>query len=171
LHVIGQPITHLKLQKLTFYAYGVVLASDLDDQVGQLEFEAWQHGPVCPALYDEYKLHGSALLPLPVEVDRYSVDVEQCLQDVIAVYGRLSAWQLREQSHLEKPWQDAWERSLRQLGSRVIEAAQLRDYFRDKFRSGSVTPPEGLTQIWSLSLDSIPRVSFDSLGSLARALS
>jgi uncharacterized phage-associated protein len=170
LRTIGQPITHLKLQKLTFFAYGAVLADDLDTQVGQVDFEAWQHGPVCPPVYEHYKSYGSAVLPLPEAGETYSHAVEQCLRDVIAVYGRLSAWQLREQSHLEEPWEYAWNSGSQEFGSRVIPTEKLRAHFRAKFKTGKVTPPEGLTQIWPLSLDSIPQARFDSLHSLARAL-
>jgi uncharacterized phage-associated protein len=157
--------THLKLQKLTFYVYGALLAADLDGEVGAVEFEAWQHGPVCRAVYEQYKSHRAAALPTPDACRSYSSETEQCIRDVLAVYGRLSAWQLREQSHLEEPWDRAWNSI-----DKTIDSDELRRYFSAKFARNHVTIPELLTQAWPLSLDGLPQARFESLNALARAL-
>jgi uncharacterized phage-associated protein len=58
-------ITHLKLHKLCFYAYGYGLADGHADELGDVRFEAWTHGPVCREVYDRYQAHGRA--PIPVD--------------------------------------------------------------------------------------------------------
>jgi uncharacterized phage-associated protein len=157
-------ITHLKLQKLTFYTYGAILAERLDPEVGQIEFEAWKHGPVSRAVNERYKWHGAEPLPVPRLSSEYGNAVERCIGDVLAVYGKLSAWQLREQSHLEDPWKEAWSSD-----DKVICVEGLRRYFSTKFAAGHVTVPEVLTQVWPLSFDRLPQAHFESLHSLASA--
>lgn len=162
---VGQPrISHLKLQKLSFYVYGVLLAERLEDPVGHIQFEAWQHGPVSRPVYDRYKWHRDELLPTHLGSEAYPKAVEDCIGDVLAVYGKLSAWQLREQSHLEEPWITAWASP-----DKLIPVEGLRRYFAGKFAKGRVTVPEVLTLVWPLSFDRLPQARFDSLRSLARA--
>jgi len=43
---LKEPPTHLKLQKLCFYAYGFGLAEGHEEELGTVQFEAWKHGPV-----------------------------------------------------------------------------------------------------------------------------
>lgn len=47
-------LTNLSVQKLVFFAHGVCLASASQPLVRN-DFEAWDHGPVVPALYDAFK--------------------------------------------------------------------------------------------------------------------
>ena len=51
-------VSNLKLQKLCYYAQGLCSAMRgaplFVDRI-----EAWDHGPVVPTLYHEYKQHGS----------------------------------------------------------------------------------------------------------------
>src|SRR5690606_17024633 len=64
----GDLISNLKLQKLVYYAQGFSLAL-LDEPLFEDEIEAWMHGPVVPALYREFKTHGSAGIPAPTDFD------------------------------------------------------------------------------------------------------
>ena len=50
----GDPITHLKLQKVIYYAQAWYLALNDEDLVDD-EFEAWVHGPVVRVLYDRFQ--------------------------------------------------------------------------------------------------------------------
>ncbi|MGR5987198.1 Panacea domain-containing protein [Bacillus sanguinis] len=49
-------ITHLKLQKLAYYAQAWHLAlNGIDQPLFKDKIEAWVHGPVCPSLYSVFK--------------------------------------------------------------------------------------------------------------------
>ena len=87
-HEDGNLITHLKLQKLCYYAQGYALAL-LNEPMFEEKIEAWEHGPVVRALYDE-----------PWR--------KKMLEMVHQRYGWMPAWELRKQTHLESPWQEAW---------------------------------------------------------------
>lgn len=54
------PITHLKLQKLVYYAHAwyIGLNGPNNPLVEDDSIEAWVHGPVFPRLYHEYRRHG-----------------------------------------------------------------------------------------------------------------
>lgn len=103
----GDTMSNLKLQKLLYYAQGYHLAVHgeplFDDPI-----EAWQHGPVVPSVYHEFKEYGGSSLPCPVDFERdlYQDDVQQLLDETYAVYGQFSAWKLRDMTHDESPWRE-----------------------------------------------------------------
>ena len=98
----GEMMTHLKLQKLLYYAQGCYSAMKgkalFDDKI-----YAWQHGPVVPAVYSVYKEYGANPIKdtAPVEIDE---DTEAVLEQVYQVFGQFSALKLREMTHNETPW-------------------------------------------------------------------
>lgn len=119
-------ISNLKLQKLVYYAQGVFLGlrgTPLFDD----EIEAWQHGPVVPALYHEYKQYGSRAIPRPMGFDPSIIDASTRahLERVYCHYAQFSAWKLREMTHLEAPWVDAYQRC---QGSTIGKEAMM-SYF------------------------------------------
>lgn len=50
----GDSITHLKLQKLVYYAQAWNLAH-FGEPLFDEELKAWTHGPVAPSVWHEYK--------------------------------------------------------------------------------------------------------------------
>src|SRR5690606_1669340 len=161
------PMTHMKLQKLAFYSYGAALAHGVDSELGRLTFEPWAHGPVNRPIWREYRhCDGDGLpLPSPADVPRYSSELETVLMDVVDVYGRMSAWALSCESHLEQPWSDAYS-----LRSSVIPHDALRAHFKTKFKEGRVQLPVHLGGTASAALDFIPPARFASLHAMAETL-
>ena len=101
-------ITHLKLQKLCYYAQGfhlAILGQPLFDET----ISAWTHGPVVRPLWEKYREHGSQALPIPEEFDasKYDEDTREILDDVAFTYGQFSAWALRNLTHEEPPWKES----------------------------------------------------------------
>lgn len=105
----GDVITHLKLQKLLYYAQGWHLALRetplFDDRI-----EAWAHGPVCPSVWVRFK--GYSWEALPSELGQ--TDFSKCdsaitgfLNEVWTAYGQFSAKRLEELTHTEAPWVEA----------------------------------------------------------------
>src|SRR3954470_14701052 len=105
----GRPVSHLKLQKLAFYCFGAASAYDLDTLIGDVRFEAWEHGPVNRSVYNEYKAFGATPIDPPSTCVEYPAEVTRVLADSLAIYGSLDAWSLRQQSHLEEPWIASWK--------------------------------------------------------------
>lgn len=103
----GDAISNLKLQKLMYYAQGYYLAM-CGHPLFKEDFEAWEHGPVIPALYRMFKKYGSGALPKPDDFDleNYTEEERDFLNSIYDAIGQYSAWALRELSHQTAPWRD-----------------------------------------------------------------
>jgi len=123
----GDSLSNLKLQKLVYYAQGFSLALTGKPLFAD-EIQAWQHGPVVPALYHSLKQHGSEPVPPPengINRDDYPEEVRELLDEVYAVYGQFSASKLRNMTHQELPWKEAMELS----PSVPILHSTMKEYF------------------------------------------
>jgi uncharacterized phage-associated protein len=122
----GELISNLKLQKLLYYSQGFHLAL-YEDALFPEEIEAWNHGPVVPEIYHKYKAFGSNALPRPEDFDaaRYNDEMTGFLEEVYSVYGQFSAWKLRQMTHEEAPWKEAFARN-----RGVISHDSLKDFFK-----------------------------------------
>jgi uncharacterized phage-associated protein len=100
-------ITNLKMQKLVYYCQGFCLAM-YDKPLFSAPIEAWEHGPVCPILYNRLKKHKSNPIPIPSEnyIRNFSNEELKLITEVYGVYGQYSAWRLREITHQESPWKE-----------------------------------------------------------------
>jgi uncharacterized phage-associated protein len=101
----GDSVTHLKLQKLIFYAQAWSLALPgrgypLFDE----DLQAWAHGPVAESVFHEYKTAGWEALPAPDEVHEISEEDEAHLREILSVFGEFSAKHLERMTHSEGPW-------------------------------------------------------------------
>jgi len=103
----GEVITHLKLQKLIYYAQAWSLALR-DQALFEEDFQAWAHGPVVRSVYDRFSGSSWAALPPPdcdiTEIDSETADL---LEDILDSYGLKSPKQLESLTHKESPWLDA----------------------------------------------------------------
>lgn len=133
------PMSQLKLQKLLYYCEGYHLAY-FDSSVVNEEFEAWMHGPVCPAIFHKYKDQS-----LIYSDFRYtgSGDPEAALRQSLAseqfdylnsILSELSTWtgpELEASTHMEKPWLEA------RVGfgeadrcNVIIKKSTMKDYYK-----------------------------------------
>lgn len=168
---IKDDLSPLKLQKLLFYTYGAALAFDHEDAVGNVEFEAWKHGPVNPVSYDLFKDFKGNPIQQSSEWTTHGVYAESVrseLLDALYVYGLVSPWGLREETHLEQPWIDVYQNGLGE-GERLCQKA-MKAHFKSKFCSKRVHAPQNLVGAGSFRLDGIPLVPYPSLRALADAM-
>jgi uncharacterized phage-associated protein len=103
------PVTHLKLQKLLYYAQGIGFGR-ANVKLIKEPFLAWEHGPVVREVYSYYKEYGNRPLPKNERIDLAEVYenevVMAVLEETISLYGVYDAWYLREKTHTEAPWAD-----------------------------------------------------------------
>lgn len=109
---VYEGITHLKLQKLLYYAQGVYLALE-DERLFSEPLEAWDHGPVVRDVYDTYCVFGRNQIIIPATTENNEIvrkieennKAREALELVYNSFAIYTAWQLREMSH-EKggPW-------------------------------------------------------------------
>lgn len=100
----GEYISHLKLQKLLYFAQGCYAAME-GHPLFKEKIYAWTHGPVVASLYSDFKSYGDH------GIDKYNkvcIDkhTEAILEEVYRVFGQYSAWALREITHEQAPWKD-----------------------------------------------------------------
>ncbi len=121
----NRQLTPMQLNKLVYIAHGWVLAL-MDQPLIDEQIEAWQHGPVIPSLYHEFKHYGGASIDEPaydydpfsnqktVPIIKRSVDpkLTEILEKVWKVYRSLSGTQLRNITHQKNsPWTQVYNAS------------------------------------------------------------
>ncbi|SDF21415.1 Panacea domain-containing protein [Sporomusa acidovorans] len=135
-------ITHLKIQKLCYYAQAAHLVNYYNPLFNE-EFQAWKHGPVCPDMYNYYKSYGftpitSISMPLP-EFDDSHIDSMRSVWDK---YGSLDAKELERITHLDAPWKDAWSsRISNDVGQEVISLQSMQVFYQKKDNIGGANMP------------------------------
>lgn len=100
---VGDTITNLKLQKLAYYAQAWHLAIHGERLVPE-SFQAWVHGPVCPPLYQRFKQYRWDPISEEIAAPQIGTAVVDHLDEVMEVYGGLTAWDLERLTHSETPW-------------------------------------------------------------------
>ncbi len=125
----GDSITHLKLQKLIYYAQAWSLAI-FDTPLFDEDLQAWVHGPVSPSIYNRFSSAGWDALPPPSFISSVDRRTQELLEDVLEVYGQHTAKYLEELTHHEAPWKIARgglppdERS-----SAVLSKKSMKDFY------------------------------------------
>lgn len=128
----GENITHLKLQKLLYYAQAWHLAL-YDEPLFDNEFQAWVHGPVCPEVFQKYRGCSYKPLPYPEDFDAETIDQDhrEFLDQIWDLYGRYDAKFLERLTHQELPWRETRKGIPDGMGSnRTIKNSLMRDYYR-----------------------------------------
>ncbi|MGL4465191.1 MAG: Panacea domain-containing protein [Planctomycetia bacterium] len=142
----GDPITNLKLQKILYYAQAWHLAL-YDSALFDDDFQAWVHGPVQPDVYFAFRDNGyRPIVTIDCDQGRDECDApededfSECsavtgkhLQEVVDIYGGMSAIQLEDQTHSEQPWIEARGGTPRnEPSTALISKTTMRDFYRAK---------------------------------------
>lgn len=139
-----QLLSNLKLQKILYFVQAEFLISQ-----GRICFEddieAWDFGPVVPAVLREYKFFGSFNIP-PVKhyyvedesqtfnfrrVVFYDIDItnedKAVIDEVVDYFADYSAVDLTELTQKQLPWQNAYCKCFK----KVISAQSIKEYFQN----------------------------------------
>ena len=131
---VYEDLTHLKLQKLLYYAQGISLAK-YGCPLFKEAIEAWEHGPVIKRVFEIFKDKGrcelkledapcSALVIRKIETDTKARDVLNMTYDNFAIY---TAWQLRNMTHeVGSPWYNTYV----QNKNKKIDNTLIMEYFK-----------------------------------------
>ena len=113
-------MTQKKLHKLLFLAYAWYLYENNDEfnienrlftpRNPQHGFQAWVHGPVFRELYPVYADYGFRPITL-LKFDESIFEDEdlELLNQIVEVYGNMSAYELERESHKYYSWRKARE--------------------------------------------------------------
>jgi uncharacterized phage-associated protein len=117
-------ITHLKLQKLLYYAQGAALALT-GEPLFDDEIYAWKHGPVVLSVYQAYKKHKDAPILPKHKATTLPTFQQQFVSEVYAKYRRFDASDLVRMTHKEQPW-------ISTSSSDEITQESIRHYFMEE---------------------------------------
>jgi uncharacterized phage-associated protein len=135
----GDAITHLKVQKLLYYAEAWHQVTNGEELLKE-QFEAWAHGPVVREVYARLADKGWQALgpidPPPPEFPQATVEVLELVTDL---YDQFNAKQLEEMTHSDKPWIDARGNLAPEARcSTVMPKPAIKAYFEEKYREALV---------------------------------
>lgn len=135
----GDSITHLKVQKLLYFAeawHQVLRGEDLFDE----QFEAWAHGPVVRDVYTKLADYGwQALGPIDPPPPAFPVSTMEALELVVDLYDQFTAKQLEEMTHADGPWIDArGELAPEARCTNIIAKPAIKAFFEERYREALV---------------------------------
>lgn len=144
----GIEITHMKLQKLIYFAHGWCLAI-VGEPLIQESIEAWPYGPVIGNLYQWLKQFGAG----PIKIEELSINTDlrisllelkkdhvivQLLNRVWSVYKDYDAIKLSKMTHLpSSPWATVREKYPPKKFNITIDDNLIEDYFSEYVKSSS----------------------------------
>jgi len=125
----GQPITHMKLQKLIYFAHGMRLAEKGEPLVMN-SFEAWEYGPVIRDIYTRYKKYGGQPINLLItKVPVLKIELKTFLDKIFNKYRSYPAPILSRDTHqIGGPW-DIAKKANPTKRNPVISNKSIKDYF------------------------------------------
>lgn len=122
-------ITHLKMQKLVFYANVLSLVYN-DKPLFDEDIIAKQHGPVIPSLYEHLKQYSNQDLMNVKELQTQMIDINKEDEEICFVtfkeYGIFTASRLRNMTHEEEPWIIA----IKKGKNTIITQESIKDFYK-----------------------------------------
>ena len=136
----GGKMTAMKLQKLVYYSQCWSLVWD-EKPLFKNRIEAWENGPVAPALYKahkrQFKVGPGSIQGDPAKLTK---DQKETIDGVLEFYGEKSAQWLSDLTHLEAPWRQVRERAGVNEGERCQE--EITHFDMHEYYSGLSEEPE-----------------------------
>jgi uncharacterized phage-associated protein len=128
-------VTPLKLQKLLYYTQAVCLV-----RYGKPAFEdtieAWDYGPVIPAVYNRFRSTKAAVKISPRIPINLDPDVMLSADIVIDYYGKMDGPALIRETHSEAPWRNAY----REDKNNPISNEEIKTYYKTIFSFSDLKP-------------------------------
>jgi uncharacterized phage-associated protein len=122
----GDLISNLKLQKLLYYSQGCWVAiNGAHSPLFHDKIFAWKHGPVVRTVYNHYAKYKSDALPQEPRPP-LRAEARPFLDEIYRVFGKFSAWKLREMTHQEAPWAKNYKPDVLNI---EIPLSDLESYF------------------------------------------
>lgn len=126
-------MTLLKLLKLLYYSEGCYLALHHGERLFDEKIVAWEHGPVVEEVYHAYPDPYNLVLTDQDRNDAYKIAKEDqdLLEQVFNIFGKYSAWALRDKTHNETPWLEATHNG--QCVNGEINQQTMQKYFSENY--------------------------------------
>src|SRR6185437_6526920 len=125
------PMSHMKLQKLAYYAQAWSLVWD-EKPLFRSKIEAWANGPVVPQLYAPFRQQFSVSRHMLPSGDAAALDDRQreTVDGILKFYGKRDPQWLSDLTHMEAPWVNA-RKGLKpgERGTREITHSDMAWYY------------------------------------------
>ena len=105
-HGKGREISNLRLQKLLYFVQAKVLV-ETGEPCFDDEIEAWDFGPVVPAVYYAYKIFGSWDIVIDTSVPFIDKSVSALIDSIVDSCKDYPTFQLVDITHKQSTWKDA----------------------------------------------------------------
>lgn len=144
-------LSPMRLQKLLYYVQGWSLGIRQTEMFGE-SIEAWQHGPVVREIYIAFSEFGSQPITADFAGDALrslSGSDREFIESVWSGYRRYSTSGLRDMTHREPPWLEAWRQSAPTARDGIeISQVSMQRYFaaRNTSELGQMFDPERLAR-------------------------
>lgn len=125
------PMSTMKLQKLVYYCQAYQVA-----WTGKPMFReavrAWTHGPVIYELFSQHRgMFEVAVDDIDGDADALDDDMELVVGAVTDALNELTGWELRNRTHDEGPWRDAFDPEEPRHNQEITLDA-MRDYYSSR---------------------------------------
>lgn len=134
---VYEGITHLKIQKLLYYAQGISLGI-YEKNLFEEKIEAWQHGPVVKEIYGCFSKFGRNNIEIDIDAEKEDIirriesdkEVLEVLNLTYNNFAIYTAWHLRQMTHEDNtPW-DITQKT-KGLGQE-IDNSLIKKYFKEQ---------------------------------------
>ena len=98
---IVSDISNMKLNKLLYFIYGYYY-KETGELLFDETFEAWEHGPIVPSVYNKYKSYENKPIKDYDSISNIKVfkKYNHVISDVMREFGNMTPSQLRNKTHL-----------------------------------------------------------------------
>lgn len=166
-------LCNMRLQKLVYYAQSWHLAAT-GTPLFQDQIVAWKHGPVISSLYHHFKTYGLAIPPSEGAIPAgLSSSDREFIESIWNRYKDFSGTGLRNLTHREAPWVEAWARRNPedQYPDVEITLEAMRTFFLPRFvESLQREDPRVDLARWKASTDAIVAGRIRKAGDIRREL-
>lgn len=133
----ADPMSLLRLLKLLYYAEGCYLALHHGQKLFGEKIVAKEHGPAIEEVIEA--VYGAYLDPYNLALTnqerkaahRIAKEDQEMLEQVFLIFGRYSAWELREKTRSELPWIEAAQNG--QCVNGEINQQTMQKYFSENY--------------------------------------
>ena len=133
----GDSLTHLKLQKLIYYAQAWALVF-FDEPLFGESIEAWTHGPVVRSVFDRFRDFGWDALNIPEACPELDSQTNDLLNEILRVYGQRDAKHLERLTHQETPWKEArGDLPPEAYSNNVITKESMQKFYRQLYEESN----------------------------------
>lgn len=122
-------ITHMKIQKLVYFAHAMNLAT-FNRPLIKETFQAWPFGPVDVTIYLEFRGYGKTKIKELIQNVNETID-ERSKELIKIIYNRVGnddKWELSDFSYKESPWKRVFEKGK----SNSITNDSIIEYYRSR---------------------------------------